>query len=172
MRGIWKGIGFAATGLAALLSAEASDPAADEAVLLARNLVEENSRLREELADIRAERDELLARLAGEQFETDLWSVAPHRLPEAESADGDLSPSGWRVLDASPELGMLALDAGSRSGMRPGLSVAVVRDGAVIARARVVEVRERLSGARVESLARGQFPQIGDRAVIWRSRRK
>jgi hypothetical protein len=172
MRRVWLRIGFAACGLLARLQAEASDPAAEEAVLLARRLVEENMRLRAELADVRAERDELLARLAGERFETDRWTVAPERLPEAESAEVDLSPAGWRVVDANPELGLLALDAGARSGVRPGLSVAVVRGGAVIARARVVEVRERLSGARVEALATGRFPDAGDRAVVWRSRRE
>ncbi len=172
MRRDWQPVGLAMCGLLWGLHAEAGDPAADEAALLARRLVEENVRLRVELAGALAERDGLLARLAGEQFETDRWTVVPERLPEAESAEVDLAPAGWRVLDASRELGLVALDAGARSGLRAGLSVAVVRDGAVIARARIVEVRERVSGARVEALAAGRFPDAGDRAVVWRSRRE
>lgn len=170
-----RGVPRAAVGAWVLvwgMRAMASDPAADEAVLIARRLVEENVRLRTELAAARAERDGLLERIAGERFETDRWTVAPERLPEAESAEVDLAPAGWRVLDANQELGLVALDAGARAGLKPGLSVAVVREGAVIARARIVEVRERVSGARVEALATSRFPDAGDRAVLWRSRRE
>ena len=149
-----------------------ADPAADEAVLMARRLVAENSGLRAEIAELRAERDGLLARLAGEQFASDRWQVVPERLPEAAQDQVDLAPAGWRVVDVNRELGLIALDAGAQAGLRPGLPVAVVRDGAVLARARVVEVRERVAGARVEALAADRFPEAGDRAVVWRSRRE
>lgn len=139
---------------------------------MARRLVEENIGLREEIAELSAERDGLLARLAGEQFASDRWQVVPDRLPDAAQDQVDLAPTGWRVLDVNRELGLVALDAGARAGLRPGLPVAVVRDGAVVARARIVEVRERVAGARVEALAADRFPEAGDRAVVWRSRRE
>lgn len=172
MRRVAPRAAVAAWMLCAGLYASAADLAAEEAVLIARRLVEENIRLRSELAAARAERDELLERIAGERFETDRWTVAPERLPEAESANVDLSPTGWQVIDADRDLGLVALDAGARAGMKPGLLVAIVRNGAVIARVRVVEVRERISGARVESLASGRFPDAGDRAVVWRARKE
>lgn len=149
-----------------------ADPAAEEAGLMARRLVEENLELRAEIAELRAERDGLLARLAGEQYASDRLQVVPERLPDAAQGQVDVSPAGWHVLDANRELGLVALGAGSRDGLRGGLSLAVVRDGAVVARVKIVEVRERVAAARVEALAYGRFPQEGDRAVVWRSRRE
>lgn len=139
---------------------------------MARRLVEENLELRAEIAGLRAERDGLLARLAGDRFATDRMQVVPERLPDAAQDQVDLAPAGWRVVDVNQDLGLIALDAGTGSGLRPGLSLAVVRAGALVARAKVVEVRERIAGARVEALASDRFPGEGDRAVVWRPRKE
>ncbi len=149
-----------------------TDRAAAEAELLARRLVEENLELQADIAQLRAERDGLLARLAEEQYASDRLQVVPERLSEAGQVQGDVSLAGWNVFDANRELGLVALRAGARDGLRSGLSLAVVRGGALVARVKVVEVRERIAAGRIEALAEGRFPQEGDRAVVWRSRRE
>ena len=138
---------------------------------MARRLVEENIALRAELAELQAEREGLLARIAGDQFAYDRLQVGPERLPDAGQAQEDLAPSGWQVLDGNAALGLVAVSAGARAGLRTGMSVAVLRGSAVVARARIVEVRDRVAAARVEALVTGQgFPQEGDRVVVWRPR--
>ncbi|MCS6770426.1 MAG: hypothetical protein NZ740_00180 [Kiritimatiellae bacterium] len=172
MRG-WAASGWLIAGLIAVTPlSRAADPAAEEAKLLARRLAEENARLRETVAALEAERDRLLARLAEGEMRADRWTLATAPLPSAEPGGGDVAPDGWPVVDASRELGLVALRGGVRDGLRPGLAVAIVRDGVVIARARVVEVRERIAGARVETQERGSFPEQGDRAVVWRMKRE
>lgn len=147
------------------------EPIAEE-VALARRLAEEVARLREELDAVRAERDRLLERLASERLQADRWTIVATPLPDAEPVSADVAPDGWKVLDGNRDLGLIAIDAGRREGIRPGLALAIVRSGAVVARARVVEVRERISGARVEALAGGSFPDAGDRAVVLRMQRE
>lgn len=149
-----------------------ADPAGEEAWLMARRLVEENLELRSEIAELRAERDGLLARLAGEQYASDRLQVVPERLPDAAQGQVDIAPAGWMVVDASQELGLIALNGGARDGLRSGLSLAVLREGAVVARIKIVEVRERIAAGRVEALADSTFPQEGDRVVVWRARRE
>lgn len=156
----------------AVASAAERDPAAEEADLLARRLVKENLELQAEIAGLRSERDGLLTRLAGEQYASDRMQVVYDRLPDATQEQMDVAPAGWRVVDANRDLGLVALSAGSMDGLRSGLSLAVVREGAVVARVKIVEVRERVAAARIEALADARFPQEGDRAVVWRSRRE
>lgn len=148
-----------------------NEPIAEEAAL-ARHLAEEVARLRAELDAVRAERDRLLERLASERLEADRWTIVSAPLPDAEPARADIAPTGWNVVDGNRDLGLIAIEAGRREGIRPGLALAIVRSGAVVARARVVEVRERIAGARVEAIAGGSFPEPGDRAVVWRMQRE
>ncbi len=125
-----------------------------------------------EAAEQQALVDELLARLASERFARDRGQLRSEQLPVAAREQVDVAPAGWRVLDVNVDQGLVALDAGAGSGLRAGVAVAIVREGAVLAQARVVEVRERVTGARVEALAGDAFPAAGDRAVIWRTRRE
>ncbi len=148
-------------------------PAAEEAELLARRLVEENLELQADIAQLRAERDGLLARLADEQYASDRLQVVPERLSDGgQQVQGDVLLAGWSVLEANRELGLVALRAGARDGLRSGLMLAVIRDGGLVARVKVVEVRERIAAGRIEALAEDRFPQEGDRVVVWRSRRE
>lgn len=125
-----------------------------------------------EAAEQQALVDELLARLASERFARDRGQLRSEQLPVAAREQVDVAPAGWRVLDVNVDQGLVALDAGAGSGLRAGVAVAIVREGAVLAQARVVEVRDRVTGARVEALAGDAFPAAGDRAVIWRTRRE
>lgn len=174
-RGWQQMLGCAAAGVCIATSVAmgaGADPAAEEADLLARRLVKENLELQAEIAGLRSERDGLLARLAGEQYASDRLQVVYERLPDATQERMDVAPTGWRVVDANRDLGLVALSAGSMDGLRSGLPLAVVRDGVVVARVKIVEVRERVAAARIEALADARFPQEGDRAVVWRSRRE
>lgn len=175
IRGWQRAMGLAAMliGSAHYLSYGADRvPAAEEAELLARRLVEENLELQADIAQLRAERDGLLARLADEQYASDRLQVVPERLSEVGQAQGSVSLAGWSVLEANRELGLVAVRAGARDGLRSGLMLAVIRDGGLVARVKIVEVRERIAAGHIEALAEGRFPQEGDRVVVWRSRRE
>jgi hypothetical protein len=67
-------------------------------------------------------------------------------------------------------LGYVAFDAGSRDGLRAGMVLNVVRGETVIARVRVTDVKEKVTGATVEATSEGVFPEAGDRVVLGRSR--
>jgi len=175
IRGWQRAMGLAAMliGSAHYLSYGADPvPAAEEAELLARRLVEENLELQADIAQLRAERDGLLARLADGQYASDRLQVVPERLSEVGQAQGSVSLAGWSVLEANRELGLVAVRAGARDGLRSGLMLAVIRDGGLVARVKIVEVRERIAAGHIEALAEGRFPQEGDRVVVWRSRRE
>jgi len=59
------------------------------------------------------------------------------------------APRQCRVLTVNPELGIVVLDAGSAAGMRSGSFWKIVDDGRVMARLRVIELRDGLSAATV-----------------------
>lgn len=148
------------------------EPADEEAAALARSLAAEVIRLRDEAERLRLERDEWMRRAAEGRQAEDLLAIAGDELPPAQPDASVVSPSGWTVAAADETRGLVALGGGWREGLRPGMAVAIVRGDELIARARVVQVRERLTGARVETIAGGRFPAAGDRAVPWRPARK
>jgi hypothetical protein len=112
------------------------------------------------LAAVRSENDELRARLEGK-----LLSGAP--AARESGTPSRLMEGGVRVREASRELGMVAMDAGARQGVRVGMVLMIVRDKQSLARARVVDVRRRVSGAVIEELLPGApYPGPGDRLVV------
>jgi hypothetical protein len=142
---------------------------AQEALLAAPALAAENERLRAQVSELEARVSELTLSLAEARYALDRWKVGASRLP-AEPAVADSVPAtGLAVLDANRELALVVLEGGSRSGLKPGVSLAVVRAERVLARVRVVDVRERIAGARIEALMADEYPERGDRAVVWRT---
>ena len=55
-----------------------------------------------------------------------------------------------RVISVKEELSLIVANVGSRQGVRVGTPFQVVRDNKFVGRARVVDVRERISGAIIE----------------------
>ena len=72
-----------------------------------------------------------------------------------------------RVADASDGLRMIILDVGRLHGVRHGSAFSVVRDGRQVARVRVLDVRDAVSGAVIEEAFAGGPPKKGDRLVLW-----
>ena len=159
-----------ASGAASEGATGAAAPAVlEEERQAARELAVENERLRGEVARLQEKQAELTVSLAEALAELDLArareaaapTAAPRRSGEA------VRVSDARVLDVNPALRMAVLDAGQAAGVEPGVSFAVVREGRVVTRLRVVDVRERIAGAVQE----GTGPlavQRGDRAVLGR----
>ena len=61
---------------------------------------------------------------------------------------------------------MVILSGGAQEGLKPGMTFAVVNGDRVVARVRVVDVREKIAGAVVEERDGKSYPQVRDRAVM------
>ena len=112
------------------------------------------------LAAARAEADGLKAELDRRRFEE--AGGAARVGPGAEGFTG----SDIRVLDVNQELQMVILSGGAQEGLKPGMTFAVVNGDRVVARVRVVDVREKIAGAVVEERDGKSYPQVRDRAVM------
>lgn len=143
-----------------------------EAAMAAPLLFEENEQLRLRVAQLDGQVTELTVLLAEARAAMDRLRASHEQLPvldgrAGEELAGDL---GLVVREVNRELALVVIDAGETVGLRTGMSLAVVRGERVIARIRVVDVRKWISGARIESvLGVGEYPQQGDRLVLWRS---
>ena len=85
-------------------------------------------------------------------------------LSSVAGQDGDeLKRGKCRVLAVNDDLQVVILDGGSRNGLRPGFHWCLIRDGKVLARLRVIEVRVAMSAAVV---VQGSFTAIGPGAVL------
>lgn len=74
-----------------------------------------------------------------------------------------------RVVAVDPQGRWVAVDAGSGTGIRPGMELHVMRGDVWIARVRVEEARERLSGAAIEEVRKNDAPVPGDRVALARA---
>jgi hypothetical protein len=75
-----------------------------------------------------------------------------------------------RVVAVDPEGRWVAVDAGTAAGVQLGLVFHVFRGDQWIARVRVEEVRERIAGAVIEHVRKGDAPVPGDRVALARDR--
>ncbi len=82
------------------------------------------------------------------------------RLPEMALSGDDLV-----VAEVNPALGLLITRRGWADGLRGGARYLVVREGRVIGRVRLVDVRPNVSGAVLEEETR-RAPEAGDRLVL------
>jgi hypothetical protein len=72
------------------------------------------------------------------------------------SASGQGNPAGLtggRVIDVKPDLALVVSDLGSRQGVKTGMPFQVWRGDKQVASVRVVDVRDAVSGAIVQSMA-------------------
>ena len=82
------------------------------------------------------------------------------------SRDGTVAGEDeFSVLDVNEGLGMAVVEGGRKQGLRPGMQLAAMRGGKLVARLRLVDVRAGIAGA-VVSRAGREFPMAGDRVVL------
>ncbi len=118
-------------------------------------------RLVSDLVRVRAEVEAYKKRLA-------LREAVEAQSSEQKARMQMLATRELRILDVSPGLDMLVLNAGSWREVRAGMKFAVRRDGVTIAEAVVIDVREQIAGLSIENvLVEGRVPVIGDRAILF-----
>ena len=136
-----------------------------EARLAGEALAGENARLRLENERLAEHVRVLTVELAGKAMELDLASQSD-RGGDAAGVVADLGGTSIRVVEVNEELNLVVLDAGRFAGVRPGMVFAVVRDRTVVARVRAVDVRDRLTGATIESKQADGNPRRQDRVIV------
>lgn len=104
---------------------------------------------------------------------TRLLEEARSELKRVRGADSDAgkaaeAASSARVVAVDPKGRWIAVDAGTETGIRPGMELHVMRGEVWIARVRVEEARERLSGAAIEEVRKNDAPVAGDRVALAR----
>lgn len=142
-----------------------------EAVMAAPLLVEENEQLRGRVAQLDGQVAELTVLLAETRAVLDRLQVQRDQLPEISGLAGqDVSgEQTLSVLEVNRDLALVVLNGGVMAGMKPGLVLAILRDERVVARVRAIDVRKAISGARIETVLGNEYPQQGDRVIVWRS---
>jgi hypothetical protein len=80
--------------------------------------------------------------------------------PSAANAAGSLTDA--RVISVKDELALIVANLGRRQGVRLGMPFQLLRDGRQIGLVRVVDVRESICGAVIQSLDPSQRVKVGD----------
>ncbi|MCB1235025.1 MAG: hypothetical protein KDM91_08125 [Verrucomicrobiae bacterium] len=74
--------------------------------------------------------------------------------------------SDGRVVSIDPEIGLLVLNIGRKSGVRVGMPLRILRDERTVGAALVVDVRDGICGAVLRDLAaKGEDVKVGDRIL-------
>ena len=115
--------------------------------------------------------DDAQARLA---LEAQLRSVSealgvPGSQPpaSAKNAASEGSLTNGMVVSIKEELSLVVANVGSRQGVRIGMPFKVVRDDHIIGTVRVVDVREKICGAVIQSLdSEKNKIKVGDRLMV------
>ncbi len=83
------------------------------------------------------------------------------------SSDAVASLTDAKVISTKEELSLVVADIGSRHGVKVGMPLQVTRGKQVIGTVRVIDVRERISGAIVQNLISGREKiRVGDRMKV------
>lgn len=138
-----------------------ADLAGREAQMVASELIRQNGALREEVAKLRAEIEQLTLSLA--QAKAGLDAAGRTGQTNGPTVAGG---RGWQVVDVNRALSLVVFDAGRSGGQKKDDVVFVMRGRDAVARARVVDVREHISGARIEEVLQAGGPERGDRVVM------
>jgi hypothetical protein len=72
---------------------------------------------------------------------------------ENPSSDASASLQQARVVDIKEDLSLIVANVGSTNGVKVGMPFIILRDGQLIGNAKVIDVRERISGAVIQSLS-------------------
>ncbi|MBS0660415.1 MAG: hypothetical protein JSR82_19510 [Verrucomicrobia bacterium] len=95
----------------------------------------------------------------------DILSAAPASAPNAPPPPTGLF--GGAIISLKDEYALIVLNLGKVHGLRVGMPVKVVRDDRIVARALVVDVREKLSGAILQDpLPTGSRLYVGDQVRV------
>jgi hypothetical protein len=92
---------------------------------------------------------------------TELLGVAGAAQP-AESGDSSGTLTDARVISVKEELGLVVANLGRQQGAKIGMPFQVWREGRKIGIVRVVDVREKISGAVFQSLDPSEKVKVGD----------
>ena len=85
--------------------------------------------------------------------------------PERHTRPGSLTDA--MVVSVNEKLSLVVANIGSRQGVRVGMPFKVVREGKIIGRVKVVDVREKISGAVIHSLESEKNKiKVGDRLMV------
>lgn len=177
-RGVWLSAALLALGPAPMragaepAAASQEQLSAREAELAAVALSRRSEELAAEARDLREQVRTLTVSLAAARAELDVLRARAEagawRAAEAATPAAALTRESLGVVEANAAMELVVLDAGARDGVRSGMALSILRGDTVLARARVVDVRESISGALVERVEE-EFPKAGDRAVVART---
>lgn len=73
---------------------------------------------------------------------------------------------GGRVMDVNPQLQLVVLNLGRAHGVVVGMPFLVLQEDRVVAQVKVVDVREKISGALIEKTEKSAVVKVGDRAKL------
>jgi hypothetical protein len=94
-----------------------------------------------------------------------MLAVSSTSATQAVAPPGTLTDS--KVISISDELALVVVNAGSRQGVTAGMQFQVTRDNHIIGSVRVVDVREKIAGAIIESLSSEKDRvRVGDRVKV------
>lgn len=104
-------------------------------------------------------------------FDEQVKEAARMLAVSSTTATNAVAPPGTltdgQVINISDELALVIVNVGSRQGVSAGMSFQVTRDNHIIGSVRVVDVREKIAGAVVESLSSEKDRiRVGDRAKV------
>ena len=85
----------------------------------------------------------------------------------ADSTTTTLDLNGGTVVSVKEELSLLVANIGSRNGVKIGMPFQITRGNKTVAKARMIDVRDRISGAVIEDLASAvSTVKIGDHLQV------
>ena len=85
----------------------------------------------------------------------------------AATSTPTLDLNSGSVVSVKEDLSLLVANVGSKNGVKVGMPFQVTRGNKMVARARVIDVRDRISGAVIEDLASNLAAvKIGDRLQV------
>jgi hypothetical protein len=152
---------------------EKGDEACKEAQLAAAALSKLNETLRAEIGRLREELAKLTMELARAKANLDEAKVAgagkgqsSEQSVDTASTTGEAASRSWLITDVNPDLKLVVFEAGRASGVKQGMTLYALRGEKPGARLRVVDVRERMTGAVIEEILGSGSPEKGDRVVL------
>ncbi len=130
-------------------------------------LFEENLRFEKENLDLRKQIHTLTDSLALEKARGDHWAVLAQRQDHTATGTvaGTMRLAPVVLLEVDRERMLAVIEAGQEDGVRSGMLFRVAEGRGAGARLRVVDVRPRVSGATIEYVETGSYPEAGDRAI-------
>lgn len=148
-------------------------PEMEEATLVAEALVVENQALREHVeeqvalvASLERQLAEALVQLDGVRMATPVVVAAASGGVPGETVVMVDDLSRVRVLDVNRDQHVAVVSGGQRVGMKVGMRFYVLREEKMIARLRLIDVREQVAGGLIERVEKNVFPEEGDRLVL------